>query len=71
MFKNILVPVTGFSGDKSALATGYLTGRLFDAHLDCLHVRPDAAQMATRAAAEDFGSVLMAAELFDALKTED
>lgn len=71
MIKNILVPIPGLPGDATALEIGYLIARLFDACITCLHVRPDAAQLATRATAEDFGTGMIAADLFDALREQD
>ena len=39
--RNILVPVAGAKSDRSTLETALLVARLFDGHLDALHVRVD------------------------------
>ncbi len=46
MMKRILVPLVGTKIDTSALEFAYELARLFDAHIDCLHVRPDPVVMA-------------------------
>jgi hypothetical protein len=40
MIKTILVPLTGHKSDEDVLETAYLVARLFDAHLECLHISP-------------------------------
>jgi nucleotide-binding universal stress UspA family protein len=65
MIKTILVPLTGFAGDEAALETAYLTARLFGAHLECLHVRPQWTKLApisvTEGAGASFGDEFFAA----------
>src|SRR5579872_4942327 len=39
--KSIFVPLQGFARDAEALGAAYVIARLFDGHLDCLHVRQD------------------------------
>ena len=39
--KSILVPLQGTSADSEALSAAHRVAILFDAHLECLHVRPD------------------------------
>jgi len=41
MIKSIFVPVQGLPRDSKSLSAALAVARLFDAHLDCLHVRPD------------------------------
>jgi nucleotide-binding universal stress UspA family protein len=41
MLKSIFVPLQGLPCDVEALTTAYHIARRFNAHLDCLHVRPD------------------------------
>ena len=45
MIKTILVPLRGTKEDVSVLATALGIARPFGAHLDCLHVVPDAAAL--------------------------
>ena len=71
MFKTILVSLTGFDSDASALDTAYLAARHFDAHIQCLHVRTDTAQLATKASVYDFGTGASGAEFFAALEEEN
>lgn len=46
MIKSIFVPLAGVDRDKTALEAALDVARLFDARLDCLHVRPDPRQVA-------------------------
>ena len=74
MIKTILVPVTGNGGDKSALDTAFLIGRLFEAHIECLHIRPTAEQMIMGVASTGLASGIDAeivSQAFDALKAAD
>jgi len=45
MYKRILAPALGASIDPRALKLGVETARLFDGHVDCLFVHPDAAEI--------------------------
>jgi nucleotide-binding universal stress UspA family protein len=71
MFKNILVSLTGFDSDAAALETAYLVGRLFDARLDCICVRPSLSQMAIGASPFEVGAAMNAAELMADLQAEN
>ena len=71
MFKTLLVPVLGESCDQSVLDTAWRFACGFDSHLDCLHVRPNALEMAIRLSAMD--AVIAApvtAELWKTLEDE-
>lgn len=50
MFKSILVHVSGSKADKAVLDEAVNIAGLFDAHLECVHVRPGMAQLAQMAA---------------------
>jgi len=41
MIKSVFVPLQGLARDVQALETAFNLARLFEAHVDCLHVRPD------------------------------
>lgn len=41
MFKQILVPATGAATDAPVFATALAVSRLFGAHIEFLHARPD------------------------------
>jgi nucleotide-binding universal stress UspA family protein len=69
MIKTILVSVTGDASDNAALDTAYLIARLFDAHLDCLHVTPSWTELARQIAAENVDT-LPSPELQAALERE-
>jgi nucleotide-binding universal stress UspA family protein len=71
MFKTILVSLTGFESDNGALDTAYLAGRPFEAHIQCLHVRADPVQIATKSSVYDFGTGASGAEFFAALEEEN
>jgi nucleotide-binding universal stress UspA family protein len=70
MIKTILVPLTGHPSDESTLETAYLVARLFDSHLECLHISPDWAANAARAAAHDMSGPILSQDLFTAFEQE-
>ena len=45
MFKNLLVPTTGGSGDAAVFATARLAAQAFGAHIEFLHVRVDTTEV--------------------------
>lgn len=45
MYKSIFVPLTGLDGDGAVLDAAHQFARLFNAHLDCTHIRPGIAEM--------------------------
>jgi nucleotide-binding universal stress UspA family protein len=69
MFKTILVPVTGGDGDVPVFASALAVARRFDAHLEFLHIRPDAAAVAVGMAA-DGGGATMVGSLITRLEEE-
>jgi len=69
MIKTILVPATGGDGDPSVFASALAVARRFDAHLEFLHVRPDAAAMAVGMAG-DGGGATMVGSLITRLEEE-
>jgi nucleotide-binding universal stress UspA family protein len=69
MIKTILVPATGGDGDPSVFASALAVARRFDAHLEFLHVRPDAAAVAVSMAA-DGGGATMVGSLITRLEEE-
>ena len=69
MIKTILVPATGSDRDNAVFASALTVARAFAAHLDFLHVRPDAAAAAV-AMASDGGGATMIGGLIDRLEEE-
>jgi nucleotide-binding universal stress UspA family protein len=69
MIKTILVPATGAPEDAAALAAALPVARLFNAHIDVLHVRFDPASAAV-AMASDAGSGALTAGLLDQLEQD-
>ena len=69
MIKTILVPATGSDGDSTVFASALMVARAFAAHLDFLHVRPDAAATAV-AMASDGGGATMVGGLINRLEKE-
>jgi nucleotide-binding universal stress UspA family protein len=69
MIKTILVPATGGDGDIAVFASALTVARRFDAHLDFLHVRLDAAATAVSMAA-DGGGATMVGSLITRLEEE-
>jgi nucleotide-binding universal stress UspA family protein len=59
MFKTILVPATGSNTDDVAFASALAVARKFDAHLNFLHVRVDAAAMAATMAQDGSGAAMI------------
>ena len=59
MFKTILVPATGNDTDNAVFASALAVGRAFDAHLEFLHVRADAAAMAAAMSADGSGAAMI------------
>jgi nucleotide-binding universal stress UspA family protein len=70
--KNILVPLTGYPNDASALAAAYLVARRFKGRIEALSVHPDPMQIVTVAAVQQFAGKPHSAEAIHALeKTAD
>ena len=69
MIKTILVPATGSDRDGAVFASALAVARAFAAHLEFLHVRPDAAAT-TVAMASDGGGATMVAGLINRLEEE-
>jgi nucleotide-binding universal stress UspA family protein len=69
MIKTILVPATGSDRDNAVFASALAIARAFAAHLEFLHVRPDAAATAV-AMASDGGGATMLGGLVDRLEEE-
>lgn len=64
MIKTILVPLTGHKSDEDVLETAYLVARLFDSHLECLHISPDWRTTAARAVVHDTTGASVSDDLF-------
>jgi nucleotide-binding universal stress UspA family protein len=69
MIKTILVPATGYDTDGMSFTTALAIGRRFGAHLDVLHVRADAAEIAA-AFVPDPGGGMMSIGLIELLEEE-
>jgi len=69
MIKTILVPATGSDRDGAIFASALAVARAFAAHLEFLHVRPDAAAAAV-AMATDGGGATMVGSLINRLEEE-
>src|SRR4029077_11886174 len=74
VIKNIFIPLPGFARDVRALVMGLRVAKLFGAHLDCLHVRPDPRLLVVNAAAgmeTGLGMGVVPAELLNTLIEAD
>jgi len=73
MFKSILVPSIGFSNDSGALQLAHLFARLFDSHLDCLHVRQDPVDLVSTASGYGvpLGTQMIVTDLIEVLQEAD
>jgi len=58
MIKTVLVPATGSQTDDGTFASALIVARAFDAHLDVLHVRVDAAAMVASMATDGSGAAM-------------
>jgi len=71
MFKTLLVPMLGESCDQFVLDTAWRLACGFDSHLDCVHVRPNALEMAIRLSTMDAAiAAPVTAELWRGLDEE-
>ena len=70
MPKSILVPIAGISEDKAHLQAALAIARRFLAHLDVVHIRPDAAQIVAAASAATYGSAELVPLLLDQLEKD-
>jgi nucleotide-binding universal stress UspA family protein len=70
MYKNVLVPLTGFENDRHALEAAFLAGWPFDAHIEAFRVHPEPMQIITGAAVRQFGSRSGNQELIHALERD-
>jgi nucleotide-binding universal stress UspA family protein len=59
MIKTILVPATGNQTDDAVFTSALAAARAFNAHLDFLHVRVDAAAMAAAMATDGSGATMV------------
>ena len=59
MIKTILVPATGNRTDDAVFTSALATARTFNAHLDFLHIRVDAAAMVTAMATDGSGAAMV------------
>ena len=69
MIKTILVPATGTERDSAVFAAALSVARRFTAHIEFLHVRPDAAALAV-SMASDGGGTTMVGGLVNQLEQE-
>ncbi|MBV9637478.1 MAG: hypothetical protein JOZ40_22865, partial [Methylobacteriaceae bacterium] len=59
MIKTILVPATGNQTDDAVFTSALAVGRAFDAHLEFLHVRVDAAAIVAAMATDGSGATMV------------
>jgi nucleotide-binding universal stress UspA family protein len=59
MIKTILVPATGNQTDEAVFTSALAVARAFDAHLDFLHIRVDAAAMVAAMATDGSGTTMV------------
>lgn len=69
--KTILVPSTGKYSDASALETAYVAGRLFESHIECLHLRTSAASIARAALTPQMDGAGLSVEAIEVLTQEE
>src|SRR5262245_58705860 len=69
--RKILVSLTGYESDNAALDMAYLTARLFDAHLQCICVRPVPGQIIAGASPFEIGTAVNTDALIAGLQKEN
>jgi nucleotide-binding universal stress UspA family protein len=69
MIKSILVPARGSDGEVAAFDAALLLARAFSAHLDFVHVRPDAAAIAAAITMES-GSAALLSQVISGIEEE-
>jgi hypothetical protein len=65
MVRSVLVPVAGAEDDKAHLRAALAVARLSAAHIDVLHVQPDAVQLAMAATSAGYDGAAIAAALIE------
>jgi nucleotide-binding universal stress UspA family protein len=70
MFKNILVPLTGFAHDANALEAAFMVGWPVDASIEAVHVQPEPMKIVLNAALHQFASSHSNRELVLTLQKE-
>ena len=68
--KNILVHLSGKPSDVAVLSNALTIARLFNAHLDCIHVVPDRRALLLRAANVDLSSAMILTDALHTLEAE-
>jgi len=66
----LLVELTGDPTDAATLETAFLTARLFDAHMECVHVESNWHQRVAEAVDSDFTGAMVSEEFLAALERE-
>ena len=70
MIKSVLVPIAGNDDDNARLHAALAVARPFAAHIDALHVQPDAVQLAMAVASAGYEGASMATGLIEQLKED-
>jgi nucleotide-binding universal stress UspA family protein len=70
MIKSVLVPIAGSDDDKARLHSALAVAQPFAAHIDALHVQPDAVQLAMAVASAGYEGASMATGLIEQLKED-
>jgi nucleotide-binding universal stress UspA family protein len=70
MIRTILAPMAG-GGSKPALTASLAVARLFNGHIECLHTRPDVAEIVARTSSYYMGTPVIVSNLYEAFQKED
>jgi len=71
MFKSILVPGLNAACNETALELGVKVARLFDGHIDCLHVHPDSRELARHVPVMDARAGTFTGQIWDSRIASD
>jgi nucleotide-binding universal stress UspA family protein len=71
MIKSVLVPGLNAIANPKALQLALDVARLFDGHVDCLHIHPGARELARYAASLDIESGVFSSQIWDSLVAGD
>ncbi|HET9805117.1 MAG TPA: universal stress protein [Candidatus Acidoferrum sp.] len=71
MIKSILVPGLNAVADPKALELALKVARLFAGHIDCLHIHPDAGELARYSTSLDIESGVFSSQIWESLVAGD
>ena len=68
--KSILVQLNGTHDDRQVCAMALRVGRLFDAHLTCIHIVPDDRSLLRRALSVEMSAAMLVGDAVKSLRVQ-